>query len=101
MVKTREQVARAAPMGQAFHQAIAELNERFDRLEEQRVNISLPSIRADQDFFHGTALEDVDTFLDRFGRYAQANGWGMDRQRRMLPTFLRGRAEIWFRNLDE
>jgi len=77
-----------------------QLQDSVDAIQQTLVArkkpFNLPSLRADQDFFYGRSGENFSLWLDRFNRYSQAAEWTDEYKRQLLPTFLRGAAEIVF-----
>lgn len=50
--------------------------------------------------FLGTEAEDFDTWLRRFEEYSNLLGHNSDEKRALLPLYLRGRAEIFYYDLE-
>lgn len=61
--------------------------------------IPLPTFRSGFDFFAGRSGENFDTYIDRFNRQSQANGWDETQKRLVLPSLLREAAETVYRNI--
>jgi len=56
-------------------------------------------LKAETDFYYGRSGDNFDIWLDRFDRYGQALEWTDNYKRTVLPTFLRGPAEIVFNGI--
>uniref|UniRef100_A0A915K506 Retrotransposon gag domain-containing protein n=1 Tax=Romanomermis culicivorax TaxID=13658 RepID=A0A915K506_ROMCU len=82
-----------------------EIRDTLDDIQQTLSNpcrnkpFSLPTLRADQDFFHGRTGENFNLWLDRFNRYGQAQEWTDDYKRAILPTFLWDAAEVIFNGI--
>eukprot|EP00794_Sanderia_malayensis_P015596 gene15596-17169_t len=88
--------------------------EQMENNPRERQMRSLPEIRArdagrikprrsviDIKRFHGEDKEDVTEWLANWNRAVRANAWKTEEEKVMIPLYLEGRANQFFRNLPE
>jgi len=83
---------------EGIRNAIAELREE---LERERGSGWEDNFALKIDSFYGNASDNARLWLDQFERTARANGWGEEKEYRVMCAAMRGPAAIWFNNLTE